>query len=212
MSDGLFVTGTDTEVGKTVVTAALAAALASRGRRVRALKPVASGVAEGEESEDALLLGAAAGHEPLCGVRFVRPVSPRRAAAAEGRSIHRERLGSWVRAHLGDPTLVEGAGGWEVPLGAFRIADLAVDLGFPVLVVATSRLGCINHTLLTVQAIRARGLPVAGVVLNLTNPNNLTDLREELPGVHVVPFPRIPSLVPEDLATAGAALLQYWFV
>lgn len=210
---GLFVTGTDTGVGKTVVTASLAAALARVGARVRALKPVASGVDPGTMGEDEVLLGRAAGHEPLSAVRLVAPLSPHRAARLEGVTPDPAAILTWVHAHTGAPTLVEGAGGFEVPITPdFRMSDLAAALGWPVLIVAADRLGVLNHTLLTVQAVRARGLPVAGVVLTPLQPDaastwNTRDLAELLPGISVRRAPFLASLDPDALADAGAALL-----
>lgn len=210
---GLFVTGTDTGVGKTVVTAALAAAVARAGLPVRALKPVASGVSPGEVGEDEALLGLAAGHQPLSAIRLVAPLSPHRAARLEGAAPDPAAVVTWIRANAGTPTLVEGAGGFEVPITAdFRMSDLAAALGWPVLIVAADRLGVLNHTLLTVQAVRARGLPVAGVVLTPLQPDaaspwNARDLTELLPGVAVRRAPFVPRLDRAALAHAGAAIL-----
>lgn len=218
---GLLVTGTDTGVGKTVTGAALAAALAAAGTRVRALKPVASGVAPGEPGEDAALLGRAAGHDPACFLRLRTPVSPHRAAALEGVTLDPDALLAWIADNRGDATLVEGAGGWEVPLAPrFRVAHLAAALGWPVLVVAADRLGVLNHTLLTVAAVRAAGLPVAGVVLTGPAPaagdpaeadpstwSNLDDLRDLLPDVAVRRLAWLPALDRATLAAAGRGLL-----
>jgi dethiobiotin synthetase len=210
----LFITGTDTGVGKTVVTAALAAALARGGARVRALKPVASGVPLGADGEDAALLGFAAGHVPASLHRFVAPVSPHRAAAAEGARVDPAAVVAWVHANAGDVTLVEGAGGWEVPLAPdWRVADLGRALGWPVLVVAADRLGVLNHTLLTVAAVRAAGLPIAGVVLgpptggDPSSNSNFDDLRALLPDVAVRRMRRLTTLDREALADAGRGLL-----
>ncbi|MES2638665.1 MAG: dethiobiotin synthase [Myxococcota bacterium] len=210
---GLLVTGTDTGVGKTVVTAALAAALAESGVAVRALKPVASGVAEGDPGEDAALLGAAAGHPPLSLHRLRTPVSPHRAAALDGVTIDPAAILAWVHAHAGDVTLVEGAGGWEVPFAAdWRVSHLGVALGWPVLVVAADRLGVLNHTLLTVAAVQRAGLVVAGVVL--TGPadggvmDNHAELTHLLGPVAVRRMPWLPALDRAALAEAGRGLLR----
>ena len=170
---GLFVTGTDTGVGKTRVATALAHALAARGVRVHARKPVESGVDAREGPLDAQALREAAGaHEPLervCPLRLRAPLSPERAAALEGVALEPGDLVASVRAGTTDHgfVLVEGAGGFLSPIarGALN-ADLASALALPVLVVAADRLGTLNHTLLTVEAVRARGLAIAGVVLN----------------------------------------------
>lgn len=213
---GLLITGTDTGVGKTVTGAALAAAVALGGARVRALKPVASGVEPGEPGEDAALLGLAAGHAPASRYRLRAPVSPHRAAALEGVTVEAEAILAWIADNAGDVTLVEGAGGWEVPLAPdFRVAHLAAALGWPVLVVAADRLGVLNHTLLTVDAVRRAGLPVAGVVLTGPDPatgdastrSNLDDLRALLPDAAVRRLPWLPDLSRAALAGAGRALL-----
>lgn len=210
---GLLITGTDTGVGKTVVTAALAAALAEAGVAVRALKPVASGVDPGHPGEDAALLGLAAGHPPATLLRLRTPVSPHRAAALEGVPVDGAAILAWVHENVGAVTLVEGAGGWEVPLSAtFRVSHLGVALGWPVLVVAADRLGVLNHTLLTVAAVQRAGLPVAGVVL--TGPghdgapmDNRTELVDLLGDVAVRRMPWLPSLDRAALAAAGRSLL-----
>lgn len=169
---GLFVTGTDTGVGKTLVACALLRALRARGRDPAGMKPIETGVGP-DGPLDALALRAAAGDlDPLddvCPQRFALPAAPSVAAAAEGRSIELwavqrafERLGA---RH--DCVIVEGAGGLLVPVAEQKcMADLARDLELPVLVVARAALGTINHTLLTLEAAVARGLSVAGVVIS----------------------------------------------
>ena len=210
----LFVTGTDTGVGKTVVTAALAAALADAGVRVRALKPIASGVVPPSPGEDAELLGFAGGHPPRSLYRFEAPLSPHLAAALEGISVESEPLSAFLQEEAGEVTLLEGVGGWEVPLTpAWRVSAWAEAWGAPVLVVARNRLGVINHTLLTVNAVRSRGLLVAGVVLtppleaDPSTEQNAVALQHQLPGVAI----RVMEwVVPWDraaLAAAGRRLL-----
>jgi len=175
---GLFITGTDTEVGKTYVTASIARQLVRQGVRVGVYKPVASGCrVEREElvSEDAKQLWQAAG-QPLtlgavCPQLFKAPVAPNRAAAVVGKQVDSQlmRTGLDVWREGFDMVLVEGAGGLMSPLSdQDYTADLALDLGLPLVVVAANRLGAINatlQTLITAQAYRF-GLPVAGVVLN----------------------------------------------
>ena len=180
MKRGVFITGTDTGVGKTRVGAALAWELSRRGLKVRARKPVESGCSEGPDGlvpQDALILREAAGqHEPLdqvCRYRLRAPLSPERAARLEDVDLTLGLLHEACVAEVGpeDFWLVEGAGGFYSPMapGALN-ADLASGLGLPVLVVAADRLGTLNHTLLTVVAVRSRGLTLAGLVLNQTTP------------------------------------------
>jgi dethiobiotin synthetase len=180
---GLFVTGTDTGVGKTFVTSALARYLVAEGRRVAAIKPAESGCRPapgGLWAEDAETIAAAAGDwqgpNERCLYRFEAPLAPGVAAELEGRPLVLEEAAAFVRrvGARAELALVEGAGGWLVPLGGGQtIADLAVALSLPVLVVARGTLGTINHSLLTVQSIRSRGLVVAGVVLSVVSPTDL---------------------------------------
>lgn len=211
LGSGVFVTGTDTGVGKTVVAAALAAALREAGVQVRALKPVASGV-DTDAGEDAELLGYAAGHPPLIHTALVAPLSPHRAARLEGRSIATDDLVAWILAHRGEVTLVEGAGGWEVPIRPdFRMSHLACALGWPVLVVAADRLGVLNHSLLTLGAVRAAGCAVAGLaVVDAVEPTgaNAADLSELLPGTPVRRVRRIATLDAATLAELGREMLS----
>lgn len=173
---GVFITGTDTGVGKTEVGRRLVAALLGRGERVRVRKPVESGCAEigGEliPADARALHEAAGGMEPLervCPFRLRAAISPERAAVLEGRRLRIEDLlkASLAGVDAGDFLVVEGAGGFYSPLaeGALN-ADLAQRLGLPVLLVVADRLGCINHALLSVEAISARGLPLAALVMN----------------------------------------------
>jgi dethiobiotin synthetase len=160
---GYFVTATDTGVGKTFITAALAKALRARGRGVAVFKPVQSGALADDPSGDAALLGAD------CVYAFAAALAPLVAARAEGRTIELEpilaRAGELTREH--ELLLVEGAGGLLVPLADdLDVADLAAALGLPLVVVARAGLGTVNHTLLTIEAAKARGLEIAGVVLN----------------------------------------------
>ncbi|MEM6328630.1 MAG: dethiobiotin synthase [Planctomycetota bacterium] len=186
---GLFVTGTDTEVGKTYVTALIARQLVAEGRRVGVYKPVASGCVPesgGLVSEDAAALWEAAGRplslRQVCPQRFKAPVAPNRSAAAEGKTVDagllRSGVDPWTASGADgrpafDFVLVEGAGGLLSPISdADYVADLAIDLharfGWPLLVAAANKLGTINATLQTVITASAyrTGLPVAGVVLS----------------------------------------------
>jgi dethiobiotin synthetase len=170
---GLFVTGTDTGVGKTRVATGLAHALTARGLRVHARKPVESGVDARTGPLDAQALHEAAGaHEPLervCPLRLRAPLSPERAARLEGVALELDDLVASVRAGTDGAgfVLVEGAGGFLSPIARDALnADLAQALRLPVLIVAADRLGTLNHVMLTVEAVRTRGLDVAGVVLS----------------------------------------------
>ena len=167
---GLFVTGTGTGVGKTIVSAALLAAMRAAGEPVRAYKPVVTGLAEppGKWPHDHELLALAAGmaSEKVAPVRFDPSVSPHLAAAMDGRRIDPADLVAGARASSKDILVVEGVGGLLVPLTEdFSVRDLAVELGLPLVIAAPPGLGTINHTLLTIEAARAVGLELAAVVL-----------------------------------------------
>ncbi len=179
MSRGLFVTGTDSGVGKTLVAGGLAAALSARGVDVGVVKPVESGcvrTSNGLFPADAAFLKRMAGaQEPLetiCPVRLEAPLAPAVAAEREGVTISLEELEAAVRAVASGHalTLCEGAGGLYVPLDGDRgcVIDLIERVAFPVLVVGRLGLGTINHTTLTVRALQAVGASVAGVVLSQT--------------------------------------------
>lgn len=178
---GVFFTGTDSGVGKTQVAAALANLWHRNGVRVRPRKPVESGVelAVAEpQPRDALTLNHAAGRpDPLyrvCPYPLAAAISPERAAALEGREIDLDQVAYACVAGLeaGDLVLVEGAGGFYSPLVKDGLnADLAERLALPVVLVVEDRLGCINHTLLTLEAIERRGLEPVAVVLNRCRPH-----------------------------------------
>jgi dethiobiotin synthetase len=167
---GLFVTGTGTGVGKTLVSAALLAAMRAAGEPVRAHKPVVTGIAEspGEWPPDHELLALAAGMTPeqVAPLRFDPPVSPHLAAALIGRSIDPAAVIANARTESQSTLVVEGVGGLLVPLADdFTVRDLAVQLGLPLVIAAAPGLGTINHTLLTIESARAVGLKVVAVVL-----------------------------------------------
>ena len=172
---GLFITGTDTGVGKTFVARGIASALRARGRRVGVMKPVETGCggAATRRPGDALALKAAAGSkldlDRICPYQLDAPLAPDVAARLENTRIDPAVIVAAFRdiraGH--DLTLVEGAGGLLVPVvERYVMADLARDLDLPLLVVVDSKLGAINHTLLTLEAAAARGLTVCGYVLN----------------------------------------------
>jgi len=171
----LFVTATGTEIGKTLITAALCRELRAQGRPVRALKPVLSGYdpAELRESDPGVLLaslGEAATEDAVAKIapwRFAAPLSPDMAAAREGRRLDVGEIVAFCRAAAGDPLLVEGIGGAMVPLcERHTVLDWIAALQVPALVVAGSYLGTISHTLTTLAAMRGRGVEVAGLVIS----------------------------------------------
>jgi dethiobiotin synthetase len=169
---GLFVTGTGTGVGKTIVSAALLAAMRDAGTQVRAYKPVVTGLAEppGAWLPDHELLALAAGMSPeqVAPLRFGPAVSPHLAGLLANDPIDAVTLIERARAtaSAGETLIVEGVGGLLVPLtDDFTVRDLAVELALPLLIAASPELGTINHTLLTIEAARAVGLDVAAVVL-----------------------------------------------
>ncbi|PZP32852.1 MAG: dethiobiotin synthase [Roseateles depolymerans] len=173
---GFFITGTDTEIGKTFCTAALTHAFTALGRRVAPIKSLAAGqeLVDGRwinEDVQTLLAAQSLGlsDTQVGPLQFREPCAPHIAARLEGRRIEREPLLAAIRASAdsGDLALVEGVGGFRVPLTPeWDTADLAVDLGLPVILVVGMRLGCINHALLTAEAVRARGLRLAAWVAN----------------------------------------------
>jgi dethiobiotin synthetase len=172
---GLFVTGTDTGVGKTFVASALATALRARGRRVGVVKPVETGVVC--EPEDALALRAAAGDpaplDDVCPYRLRAPLAPAVAARLEGVRIDVDHLVALIerRSREVDVLLVEGAGGLLVPIaGRITWAELAARLALPLLIVAANRLGTVNHCALTARAAATAGLRVHGFVLSQPTP------------------------------------------
>ncbi len=178
---GLFITGTDTEVGKTYVAIRIARALRRAGVRVGVYKPAASGSTwrDGRlENEDARQLWEAAGCpqtiEAVCPQVFAAPLAPHLAARAEGKTLDEELLLRGLEAWSGfDFVIVEGAGGLMSPLGEQTyVADVALEIGYPLVVVAPNQIGVINQTLQTLitAATFRDGIPVAGVVLNDRRP------------------------------------------
>ncbi len=217
---GLFVTGTDTGVGKTLVSTALLHRLRSAGIRAVGLKPVASGAIatpEGLRNEDALALAAASGHRlpyeltnPHC---FEPAIAPHIAAAEAGHPIVLEQLLDWYPAATADAecAVVEGAGGWRVPLYPHGfLSDFPESAGLPVLLVVGLRLGCLNHARLTLEAVQHSGrCRFLGWIGNSVDPDlprleeNLASLQELLGGP---PLGLLPRLRLTDAATAASHL------
>jgi dethiobiotin synthetase len=162
-----FITGTDTGVGKTYVTRLILESLRNEGIDAVGYKPIACG-----DRDDAVLLSAASGALDLGEVNpvfFKTPVAPYVAEMLENRVIDPTELiaGFHHLATRHAQVLVEGVGGWEVPITAnYRVSDLALDLNLPVILVAGNRLGALNHILLTINAIHSKGLTCAGIILN----------------------------------------------
>lgn len=210
---GLFVTGTDTGVGKTRVAVALIHALRARGLRVAAMKPVSAGSAPGELNGDVTaLLHAANVDADLRDVNpyaFAEPVAPHIAAARAGVRIELDVIeAAYGRlTAAADVVVVEGAGGWRVPLNERDdMADLAQRLGLPVVLVVGLRLGGLNHALLTAESIARRQLPWAGWVGNQIDPamarqaENIAALRARLPD----PCLGVQRFLHEESATEAA--------
>ena len=200
----LFVTATGTEIGKTLVTAALCHQLRAAGQPVRVLKPVLSGYdpATLADSDPGVLLaslGEAATEEAVASIapwRFAAPLSPDMAAAREGRRLDLAEILAYCRAAAGDPLLIEGIGGAMVPISErHTVLDWIAELGAPALVVTGSYLGTISHTLTTLAAIRGRGVPIAGLVISESaeSPVALTETAETI-NRHAGPLPTV--LVP----------------
>ncbi len=221
----LFVTGTDTEIGKTLVSCALLRGFAQAGLCAAAMKPIAAGAYFNAEdgmwhNEDADQLDAASGALLPPEVRtpylLKMPAAPHIVAAQEGRTLqlapivdcHREAM------RRADVVVVEGVGGFRVPLDHRRdTADLALALNLPVVIVVGVRLGCINHALLTADAIAARGLHLAGWVANIVDPNmrfageNIETIRAWLQREHGVPLiGTVPYLAPPSAEQAATHL------
>ncbi|MCY3023013.1 MAG: dethiobiotin synthase [Planctomycetota bacterium] len=174
-TEGLFVAGTDTDVGKSLVTCAIVRLLREQGMDVVGFKPVATGEVGGSWGDAVALHEASGGCEPIekiCPQRFALPLAPTLAAAREGIEPDMS-LARGVLAHLcvrHTVVIVEGVGGILVPLDRNTLVlDFAAQIGFPVLVVCRAGLGTINHTLLTVREIERCRLPVAGIIMNSTS-------------------------------------------
>jgi len=212
MKPHFFVTGTDTEVGKTVVSCGLMAAAQKRGDTL-ALKPVAAGCDDNGQNEDALALMAAMSlslpYETVNPVALAKPIAPHIAAVGEGVQLTADSLVQHCRQVLGAEdafAVVEGAGGWRVPLNDREtLADLARLLDLRVILVVGMRLGCINHALLSAEAVANDGLQLAGWVANHLSPSmavrseNVSYLQSALPAPLLGEVPYLPSAAPEQV-------------
>lgn len=226
---GVFITGTDTEVGKTVVATAMVRILVQAGLRIAGMKPIAAGTdatPTGPQNPDAVALRAAANvtapyetTNPYC---LTLPASPHIAAANEGIGI---KLAPIVQAfgqltRNSDLVVVEGAGGWHAPINETEtMADVAAALDLPVILVVGLRLGCLSHALLTAQAIEARGLTCAGWIGNHLQSRfehadeNVATLQARLPAplLDVVPFQGSgsgPETAPPALSRIAVARIK----
>lgn len=216
MKKRFFVTGTDTDAGKTFVSVLLLEALKAKGVSTLALKPVAAGCEEVDGllcNDDALKLQAAMTvelpYQQVNPVALKSAIAPHIAADEEGRRLSVDRLAGLIRGALmtsADVTLIEGAGGWLVPLNEREtLANLVKELGLPVILVVGVRLGCLNHALLTAQAIAAAGLPLAGWVANCIDPQalrveeNIQTLQSMLPAPCLGVVPYAPEAAIADL-------------
>ena len=172
LSKGIFVTGTDTGVGKTIISAALALTLKQSGNKVAVMKPVQTGTDLGGYLDIEFIQSAIETNYPLdnvCPYRFSHPLAPLVAANLVGERIDLERIKSCYHklASIHDTVIVEGAGGLLVPLtDDYLMSDLASNLGLSLIIVTRPSLGTLNHTLLTVESAKARGLKVMGIVIN----------------------------------------------
>ncbi|NNA00210.1 dethiobiotin synthase [Pseudomonas lundensis] len=217
MSPAYFITGTDTDVGKTTVAAGLLQAARAAGLSTAAGKPVASGcevTPEGLRNADALALMAqctlALSYEEVNPVAFEPAIAPHIAAREAGVALTVQALLTPMQRILSqraDFTLIEGAGGWRVPLsGQDSLSDVAQGMDLPVILVVGVRLGCISHALLTAEAIAQDGLQLAGWVANIIDPKtsrleeNLATLAERLPAPCLGRVPKLKSPTPEAVA------------
>lgn len=222
MKNTYFVTGTDTGVGKTLVTAALLHLAAQQGRKAFGLKPVAAGcesTPQGLRNEDALLLQAHSSvqmpYEQINPIALRAAKAPHIAAVEESRRLSLDRLVGLCRGTLMQPAdlrLIEGAGGWRVPLNdRENLSGLAMQLQTPVILVVGLRLGCLNHALLTAEAIQRDGLALAGWIASEIDPDmdskaeNIATLKTQLraPCMGV-----IPALAPVSVEKAAEYLVM----
>ncbi len=217
MAQAYFVTGTDTDAGKTSIAAGLLCAAKQQQRSTLAMKPVASGcemTRVGLRNSDALALIAQSTlqlpYEQVNPYAFAPAIAPHIAAEEAGVELRVSdlyRAAQMVLHQQADFTLIEGAGGWRVPLSSTEfLSDFAIALKLPVILVVGVKLGCINHALLTAQAIRNDGLELVGWVANVIDPNcarlaeNLTTLQQHMPAPCLAEVPYLKDISAESVA------------
>lgn len=214
----LFITGTDTDVGKTVIATGFLAAANQAGLRTAAIKPISAGcelTEQGMTNADALQLQAAASHalpyQQVNPVALEPAIAPHIAANEAGKRLSASRLTGFCRGLSllpVDLVVIEGAGGWRVPINEREtLANVACELNCAVIVVVGMRLGCLNHTLLTVEAIRRDGLKIAGWVANIIDPDmprlneNIDTLKQRIAEPCLGIVPRLDDLSPQQVAS-----------
>ena len=225
MKQRYFIAGTDTEIGKTTVSAALLRTAQARGFTTLGLKPLAAGAEQLDghwRNDDALQLQAASslqvGYDTVNPVLLRQPMAPHLAAELENRRLSVTQLAGFCRgalmSHPADITLIEGAGGWLVPInGRETLADLARELNLGVILVVGMKLGCLNHALLTARAIAADGLTLVGWIANEINPSmmgladNLATLQRLLPAPLLG---HLPHLAPAQAPPADWLSPRLW--
>ncbi|MDY6843758.1 MAG: dethiobiotin synthase [Thermodesulfobacteriota bacterium] len=213
MGKGIFITATDTEVGKTIISAAIAIGLQTKGFTVGVMKPISTG----RRNDAQFLKNATHNHDPLDLINplhFEHPLSPHLAAEREARDIEVALIIDSAKDLISryDYLIIEGVGGILVPINKdFLVADLITELGFPIVIVARIGLGTINHTLLTVEAARKRNMNILGIVYNglsrdnpgpseLDNPRTIEAITR-VPTIAV--FPKIPHISVENCQYEG---------
>ncbi|MES9992094.1 MAG: dethiobiotin synthase [Candidatus Thiodiazotropha sp.] len=217
MTGGLFVTGTDTGCGKTEVSLGMMSSLQQQGETVLGMKPIASGAeptGEGLRNEDALRIQRQCSLDiPYGSVNplvYQPPIAPHLAAQARGEPIRLDEIlqGYQRLQELADRVVVEGVGGWHVPLGeGITLADLALALDLPMILVVGIRLGCINHALMTAECMLNSGVRFEGWVANLVDPEmlaideNITTLQAWLPAPCLGEIPHLQTPTPEQIAS-----------
>ncbi|MES9969427.1 MAG: dethiobiotin synthase [Candidatus Thiodiazotropha sp.] len=217
MTGGLFVTGTDTGCGKTEITLGIMHNLQQQGESVLGMKPIASGAlltAEGLRNEDALRIQAqcsqAIPYPAVNPLVYQPPIAPHLAAKAQGQPIRLDEIQqAYNRLRVqADRVVVEGVGGWHVPLGdTITLADLARTLDLPMVLVVGVRLGCLNHALMTAECILNSGVELKGWVANLVDPqmqsidDNILTLQSWLPAPCLGEVPYLETPTPEQIAS-----------